>query len=144
MRYSHIVGKGFYRISLTPQDYKLLDIHFSGASHHLYRCKEAMATKQLDLAKLHSELHRKHLNALMTIVHDRGGFTFAKDDSGRNMDVKESWDMHLNSTPDPDMFNSMLPDMRHQLGENHYYDQYLQPLVRSHEFRPNLQLVANC
>ena len=142
MRYSNIIGQGFYRIALSPDSYELLDIYFSGASHHLYRFREAMKVDPTK-AKLHLEKHRAHLRSLMTIVHDLGSFTFAQDPSGRRMNMVDSWDPALHSTPDPDMFNSMLPDMRYKLGEGHPYDQHLVTQIRPN-LSQNVHLIAHC
>lgn len=132
MRYSEIIGKGFYRIALSPDHYMLLDVHFSGASHHLYRFREAFKTDP-SKARFHLDLHRAHLRNLMEIVHDHGRFDFAKDASGRKMDQASSWDPEFHPTPDPDMFGSMLPDMRYELGLNHPYDQFIESKqVKSH------------
>ena len=150
MKYSEIVGSGFYNIQLSPMMGQLVDIYFAGASHHLFRYREA-ERKALELVDFHLTRHRAHLRHLMNIVYKYGNFSCAIDSSLRDMDARESWDPDRYPIPDPYMFNSMFPDPRYQLGFSHSlcdgYLQDLKPPVAAVELNrkayPRLRIVAN-
>lgn len=127
MKYSEIVGKGFYNIELSTKHQRLVDIYFSGASHHLYRYNEAVDQRP-ELVQFHLERHKAHLRHLMEIVYLYGNFSCAYDYSLRDMDYKESWNPDMVHMPDPDMFSRMLPDARYAVGEFHPFDLNLKNL----------------
>lgn len=124
MRYSEIVGSACYGIRLSPEDYELVDIHFSGAAHHFYRWKE-IADKDAQLAEFHIRLHRAHLRHLMSLIYERGDFAYALDPTLCDMDEKDSWNPDLRCIPDPEMFDDMSPDPAVLAGQKHLLDRYL-------------------
>jgi hypothetical protein len=150
MKYSEVVGTGFYNIKLSAMMAELVDIHFAGASHHLFRYREA-ERDALELVDFHLIRHRAHLRHLMNIVYKYGNFNYAIDSSLRDMDERESWNPDKHPIPDPCMFNSMLPDVRYQLGLPHSLcDEFLHDLrppataiEPNRKAIPRLRLVAN-
>lgn len=146
MKYSEIVGKGFYNIQLPAKMQFAIDVHFSGASHHLYRYREAMDTSP-QWASFHLERHKAHLRHLMEIVYEYGDFSNAYDYSLRDMDEKESWNPDLVEIPDPEMFGMMLPDARFAVSEAHPYDLNLKNLRPAQSKSPSKKikfwLIAN-
>lgn len=128
MKYSQIVGEGFYKIKLSQKLSGLLDVYFAGASHHLFRYLEAK-NETSHFAEFHLAMHKAHLRHLMELVYKNGDFTNSEDPSFRHMDEKESWNPDQFSLPDPNMFDLMLPDVRYLLGEAHLLcDRYLKNL----------------
>jgi len=129
MKYSDIVGSGFYNIKLSQKMSEFLDVYFSGASHHLFRCLEA-EVKNDAFVDFHMKIHESHLRHLMNIVYKYGDFSCSKDLSLREMDKRESWNPDKYPLPDPNMFDSMFPDARYSIGEYHLLcDRYLKNLI---------------
>ena len=105
-----------------------MDFHFAGASHHLFRFREASSVS-LDSAAFHLQRHKAHLRHMMQVIYRHGDFENAEDPSMMDMDLRESWNPDMNPIPDRSMFNSMLPDVRYQMGQNHPYDVLLRNLA---------------
>ena len=123
MKYSEILGSGFYGIRLAKPDRQLVDIFFVGASHHFWRWKEQCGEGSDSV--FHLSMHRAHLRALIGIVFHRGDFSAARDPSGFGLDRREAWNPEFLIMPDPQMFDSMCADGRYSLGEAHPSDAYL-------------------
>ncbi len=122
MRFSEVVGKGFYNIKVAAKDAELLDVHFSGACHHRGRWLQA---EGVGVADFHFSRYQAHLCHLMEIIYQRGDFSCATDESNNNRDEREAWNPDRVPIPDPEMFDDLLPDARYPLGIPHDLDSYL-------------------
>jgi hypothetical protein len=132
LRYSDVIGRYFYQISLSDEDKDLVDTFFTGSAHHLKRFKEATQPEDRDY---HLSRHRSHLRKMMLVVFKRGDFSKAVDPSNRDLDRRDTWNPDWTTMPDPNMFNKMLPDWRYGIGEAHCADYYL---------REDELLIAKC
>lgn len=132
MRYSEVVGAGFYRIGLNEVAQELVDIHFSGSCHHYYRAIEALSAGLDEQHLWHRTRYLAHLYHLLNTVHECGDFMNAVDDSGRNMDFRESWNpKSFTGLPDPEMFHGLCADPKYPLGSPHaILDSHLSHLNR--------------
>lgn len=125
MRYSQIVGEGFYRIKLTPPQFARVDAHYLAASHHYLRSQQ---TDDLALSRFHLEFALKHLDALKTTI-SQGDFSDAMDLTGRGLETPQGWHSQRKKMPDEEMFSSMWPDVRYPLGDHHPYDALFQKIA---------------
>jgi hypothetical protein len=124
MRYSKIICDVFYNIKLSSDYRDILDVHFTAAAHHFLILRQSSRKYR----QYHVLRHRAHTKAMMDTIYINGDFTKAKDDSGRGLEKRESWDSQLNfALPDPRMFNSMKRDPSCEIGEPHPSDFYLNP-----------------
>src|ERR1041385_1408337 len=98
MRFSEIVGQGFFGIILTQDEYFALDCHYTGSAHHYLRWQEATA-QDSPYVSFHWQLHRAHLRHLMEIVFHQGNFNHADDPSYSGLDSREAWDPSKVSIP---------------------------------------------
>jgi hypothetical protein len=103
MRFSHIIGQGFYGIVLTQDDYALVDSHYTASAHHRLHWMASIG-KDETLAVWHFRLHRAHLAHLMTVISTRGFFGQADDRSLQGLDDPRGWNPKLRPIPDPAMF----------------------------------------
>lgn len=129
MRFSEIIGDGYFGIKLTSHQYDLLDKHFLAASHHRNRW---MTGRNKDF---HNARYFEHLSILMSIV-SLGDFSrfFRHPVLVKNgFDKPSRWRISLISPPaspmaldshlfDPGLFSEMHADIRWQDGEEHPYD----------------------
>lgn len=127
LKYSEILGDVFYKIRLSAADADLLDQHFQGAAHHLWRYREAEPESEVE--QFHLRLHRMHLVQLMKIVYLRGDFCQAVDPTPLGLNRREAWNPDYNPLPDEEMFNEMWADGRYELGAEHPSDLYLKRTV---------------
>lgn len=127
MRFSEIIGKGFFEIKLSPQQLDLLDKHFVAAAHHRYRWIEG-GNKDF-----HNRHYYDHLNILMSIIR-QGDFTnffqhpvlikqgFNRPDrwkiTGQSLTPMDA-DSQLF---EPTIFSEMCADWRWSNGQEHPYD----------------------
>lgn len=144
MRYSAIIGEGFYNIALSEKDLRRVDAHFIAAAHH-----RVLALDGGDTSSFHADLYWKHVEELLRIVHG-GGFSQAQDPSHRLREKREMWAPervtaldksgqireHDYILPDPDMFTYMPSDARYRHGDDHPYD-----LMLESELMPSLRQV---
>lgn len=124
MRYSSIIGLGFYGIQLTKEQYESVDAHFLSCVHHLRRFEQSRS-------QFHQTYFWQHLKALMAIVQS-GDFRESIDLSERGMNLKSSWTPQFmefddpsqsSYYPDPEMFSMMdWPDERYLIGQSFPYD----------------------
>jgi hypothetical protein len=149
MKFSHIIGHGFYGIILSQDDYSLIDSHYTASAHHRIHWNATIGRND-DLAIFHFRLHRAHLAHLMDIIYYRGSFVQADDRSLQGLDEKSGWNARTRPIPDPNMFDNFLfSDDRWGLGSNHAFDNLLVNLVgpvldadKTDFYK--LRLVANC
>lgn len=147
MKYSQIIGPIFYKIELSTKMQDVVDAHFAGASHHLYRFREAKKSFS-HYSEFHLIRHKAHLRKLMGVVYKHGDFSRSEDRSMLDLDLRESWNPDKRCIPDHNMFNSMIPDARYLEGEEHPFDSLLDNMdlssIRaSHYGIPRLRLVGN-
>ena len=121
LRYSQIVGPGFYKIGLSEADRDLVNLHFTASAHHFVRMNE---TVSMCARLFHLRLHRAHLRHMMLVVY-QGDFSLAVDLSGNGLDCRENWNPDTNPIPDAAMFDKMAPDPRFLLHDAHASDLYL-------------------
>lgn len=122
MRFSEIVGQGFFGIILSQDQYQLLDCYYVGSAHHLLRWRQA-TVENASVAEFHLVRHLAHLKHLMDLVFRFGNFNNADDRSYSGLDYREAWDSLKVSIPEPHIYDSFLyPDYRWGLGEGHEYD----------------------
>lgn len=141
MRYSAIIGKGCYRIGLTPFQISKVDTYYLGASHH--RCRAMELITQGGIAKtirFHIELFIRHSGALLRVVSE-GDFSEARPAQEGGLEWAEDWfnasrfEAASEATldrldpecmalvlPDPKMFDNFPCDIRYQAGEPIPYD----------------------
>ena len=128
MRFSEIIGKGFFQIKLTNQQYDLLDKHFVAAAHHRYRWIEG---KNQDFHNFH---YYEHLNILMSIIRQGDFSQFFQHPvlirNGFNSPSKWVLPVKKLKTPmdadeilfEPTIFSEMCADARWDSGQEHPYD----------------------
>lgn len=128
MRYSQIVGPGFYNIRIPRKDASLVDVHFLAAAHH-----RNLSIKNDENSGFHAELYWKHIHRLFSIIAN-GEFKNAQDLSGRGFEKPGKWfDAAIPMAqytvlgfdellPDPQMFMYFVEDTRFVSGEAHPYD----------------------
>jgi hypothetical protein len=129
MRFSEIVGHGFFGIKLSSQQFDLLDKHFLAASHHRYRWIE-----DEDHREIHLQKYYEHLQCLMGIVRQGDFSRFfqhpALVKAGFNRPERWMVPVQKPSSPmdgdrflfDPTLFSEMCADVRWGSGVEHPYD----------------------
>ena len=128
MRFSEIIGGGFFGIKLTSQQFDLLDKHFLAASHHRYRWIEG------GNQAYHCARYYEHLQCLMGIVR-QGDFSrfFQHPElikAGFNRPDRWRVPVQQSGSPmdadrflfDPTLFSEMCADVRWGSGNEHPYD----------------------
>jgi hypothetical protein len=134
MKYSEIIGQGYFRINLGPQDFELVDAHFLGLAHHSYRFRESK-----DL--FHARLFTDHLVSLYRIISERGDFSTAVDPTGEGLTDELAWTpppkellvlsangnlkAALACLPDPTFIEGFPGDRRYGSGQPFPYDRVL-------------------
>jgi hypothetical protein len=132
MKYSEIIGAGFYQIGLTPACLELVDAHYLAAAHHRQRCLEAP-----EHANWHSRMFASHVSALFSVIAG-GNFSHAVDPLDQGFDDPTFWaappaGILLESDifrieaclPDPGMFHEFPADRRYPAGSPVPYDAVL-------------------
>ena len=97
LRYSDIVGPYFYNIGLSDDDQDMVSTFFTGAAHHLRRFHESATEED---RYFHLSRHRTHLRKMMLIIHTRGDFCKATDQSNRDLDRRDTWNPEWTIMPD--------------------------------------------
>lgn len=125
MRFSKIIGDGFFGIKLTAQQFDLLDRHFVAAAHHRYRFAESGS-------KFHNDRYYEHMDLLMSIVRqgDFSGFFRHPVLIKNGFDKPSRWVLVPGQTPsasdpqlyDSTLFSEMCADVRWNTNQEHPYD----------------------
>lgn len=137
MRYSEVIGSGFYHIRLTPEQYRCVDAFYLSASHHRIRSFKA---RDPEVKRFHLDLYLSHVRAFLEIIAlgDFSGVFNYHEITKRGLHRAEGWSPEVclpvsfspkdaveidRLLPDPDIFSQMIyPDRRFLEGENHPYD----------------------
>lgn len=125
MKYSEVINQ-FYSIDLSSDSALLVDVHFTGAAHHLNRSIEDNPSVIQDF---HQYRYSKHLQNLFNTVFVKGNFTSACDPSLQGADIRSKWDPESLVIFDRSMFSEMRADIRFLAGYEHPNDKYLTLLL---------------
>ena len=121
MKYSEVLNQ-FYFIDLSTDSALLVDVHFTGAAHHLNRSIEDNPTVIQDF---HQYRYSKHLHNLFNTVFVKGNFSSACDPSSQGAEIRSRWDPDNLAIFDSSMFSEMIADIRFLAGCEHPNDKYL-------------------
>jgi len=125
VRYSQVIGDSYHLIQLDQNSKDFLDAYYTGAAHHFWRLNQSHRNSQAQL--FHSYLFKEHLKNLMRVIYDNGDFSCAIDPTGLDLHLRSKWNPIRASLglPDPEMFDSMKPDPKFLILENHPNDMHL-------------------